>query len=217
MKQVILFGVGSALMVDVEESCQRGSIEVVAAVRNVSGPVYVSDALRLVSPMELSAVDLAYPVAVVMITPANRKLALEEAFQLGFTRMATILDPTSPLARSTQVGKGVYVNAGCVIGGGSTIGDLVVINRGANIGHHVAIEQYATIGPGAVIAGAARVGRGTFVGAGAVVLPEVEVGDNAVVGAGAVVTRTVAANTMVAGNPARVIKSDISGYRGHSV
>jgi sugar O-acyltransferase (sialic acid O-acetyltransferase NeuD family) len=217
MKQIVLFGVGSALMVDVEESCRRSSIDVVAAVRNMDGPVYVSDALRLVTPAELTKVDLAYPVALVMMTPANRKLALEEAFQLGFTRLATIVDPTSPLALSTRVGEGVYVNAGCVIGGGGTIGDLVVINRGANIGHHVAIGQYATIGPGAVIAGAARVGRGAFIGAGAVVLPEVEVGDNAVVGAGAVVTRSVASNTMVVGNPARVIKSEIAGYRGRPV
>jgi len=45
-----------------------------------------------------------------------------------------------------------------------------------------------------------------WLGGGAIVLPGVRIGRNAVVGAGAVVTRDVAANTVVAGNPARVIR-----------
>ncbi len=38
-------------------------------------------------------------------------------------------------------------------------------------------------------------------------LPGVTIGDNVVVGAGAVVTKDVPSNVMVAGNPARVIKT----------
>jgi maltose O-acetyltransferase len=45
-----------------------------------------------------------------------------------------------------------------------------------------------------------------WIGGGAIVLPGVRIGRNAVVGAGAVVSRDVPANTVVAGNPARVIR-----------
>jgi maltose O-acetyltransferase len=48
---------------------------------------------------------------------------------------------------------------------------------------------------------------GVWIGGGALILPGVTVGENAVVGAGAVVTRDVAANTVVVGNPARVVRS----------
>lgn len=44
------------------------------------------------------------------------------------------------------------------------------------------------------------------IGSGAVILPGVTVGEGAIVGAGAVVTRDVPARTIVAGNPARVVR-----------
>lgn len=54
-----------------------------------------------------------------------------------------------------------------------------------------------------------RIGRNCFVGGHSLVLPGVEIGDNSVVGAGSVVTKSVPPRTLVAGNPARVIRSDI--------
>ncbi|MCH5330753.1 MAG: galactoside O-acetyltransferase, partial [Alistipes sp.] len=48
--------------------------------------------------------------------------------------------------------------------------------------------------------------RGCWIGAGSTILPGVTVGENAVVGAGSVVTKDVEDNTVVAGNPARLIK-----------
>ena len=52
-----------------------------------------------------------------------------------------------------------------------------------------------------------RVCRGASIGSGATILSNVEIGENAIVGAGSVVTRNVPANTIVAGNPARVLRS----------
>src|SRR5580692_11427615 len=51
-----------------------------------------------------------------------------------------------------------------------------------------------------------RIGHDVWIGHGAIVLPGRSVGTGAVVAAGAVVTKDVAAYTIVAGNPARVIK-----------
>ena len=48
--------------------------------------------------------------------------------------------------------------------------------------------------------------RGASIGSGATILCGVEIGENAVVGAGSVVTRSVPAGTIVAGNPARVLR-----------
>ncbi|MDE5625758.1 MAG: acyltransferase [Muribaculaceae bacterium] len=52
-----------------------------------------------------------------------------------------------------------------------------------------------------------RICRGAWIGAGATILPGVTIGENAVVGAASVVTRDVAPNTIVAGNPAKLLRS----------
>lgn len=51
-----------------------------------------------------------------------------------------------------------------------------------------------------------RICRKAWIGAGATILPGVTVGENAVVGAGSVVTRDVPPMTIVAGNPAKIIR-----------
>ena len=51
------------------------------------------------------------------------------------------------------------------------------------------------------------VGRGATIGSGAVVLCGLTIGEEAVVGAGAMVTRDVPAGAVVAGNPARVLRT----------
>ncbi|KAB0678888.1 acyltransferase [Aureimonas leprariae] len=53
------------------------------------------------------------------------------------------------------------------------------------------------------------IGRRCFIGARSMILPGVTVGDECVVGSGSVVTKDVPPRSVVAGNPARVIRSDI--------
>ena len=108
--------------------------------------------------------------------------------------------------RNITIGENVFINACCHFQdhGGVTIGD------GCQIGHNVV---FATLNHG--LAPGDRVhtypapitlGRNAWVGSNATILQGVTIGDNAVVAAGAVVTRDVAANTVVAGVPAKVIK-----------
>jgi sugar O-acyltransferase (sialic acid O-acetyltransferase NeuD family) len=205
-RRLVIYGAGAPLAIDAEESCLRLGIEIAAAIRNLQGASYVSAKVRLLEadaiPDELKALGIVLP----MFTPTHRQSALEDARRRGFTMTETVVDPTSAVASSTRLGAGVYVNAGCTIGGGGEIGDFVLINRAASIGHHARLEDFVSIGPGAVLAGSIRVGRGAVIGAGAVILPQIEIGAGATVGAGAVVTRSVPAGALAVGNPARVTR-----------
>ncbi len=48
--------------------------------------------------------------------------------------------------------------------------------------------------------------KGASIGSGATILSNVRIGENAIIGAGSVVTRDVPPNSIVAGNPARVLR-----------
>jgi maltose O-acetyltransferase len=52
-----------------------------------------------------------------------------------------------------------------------------------------------------------HIGDNVWIGRSAIILPGVTIGDNAVVAAGAVVTKDVPDATLVAGNPARVVRT----------
>lgn len=110
----------------------------------------------------------------------------------------------------TQIhtGKNVFINFNCIIL------DCAQVEIGDNtlIGPHVQI--YTATHPlppqkrleGLESARQIRIGKNVWLGGGCIILPGIWIGDNAVVAAGAVVTKDVAAGTVVAGSPAKVIR-----------
>ena len=123
------------------------------------------------------------------------------------------------ILQGARVGADCNVCDGVFIEGGATVGDRVTIKCGVQLWDGVTIEDDVFIGPNATftnnpfprsrawLAVNARtvVRRGASIGANATILPNLEIGAGAMIGAGAVVTRSVPANAIVAGNPARII------------
>ncbi|EHD0094530.1 acyltransferase [Vibrio vulnificus] len=89
-----------------------------------------------------------------------------------------------------------------------TLGDNVYISVNASfICHDGSTLIFRDKVPNLEIAGEIVVGNNVFIGAHSIILPNIHIGDNCIVAAGSVVTKDVPPNTVVAGNPARVIKS----------
>lgn len=110
--------------------------------------------------------------------------------------------------KNTYLGDDVFLNYMCVILDNNEvrIGDHVMIGPAVQIytaAHDLLAE---TRNQGWETAKPIVIEDHVWIGGGAILLPGVRVGRNAVVGAGAVVTRSVSANTVVAGNPAKVIR-----------
>lgn len=89
--------------------------------------------------------------------------------------------------------------------------------QGIHIGKHSLVASHATIlshdhckrvGDSPYLADV-RIGERCFIAVGAIILPGVTIGDEVIVGAGAVVTKDVPSNVIVAGNPAKIIRSGI--------
>ena len=108
----------------------------------------------------------------------------------------------------TRVGLNVFINQNCTFYdlGGLDIGDDVLIGPNVSImttGHPIEPSRRR----GATTAKPIVIGRNVWIGAGAIIVGGVTVGENSVVAAGSVVTKDVPPNTLVGGNPARVIRS----------
>jgi acetyltransferase-like isoleucine patch superfamily enzyme len=107
-----------------------------------------------------------------------------------------------------QVGRNVFVNQNCTFYdlGGLDIADDVLIGPNVSLittGHPVEPSQRRA----AVIAKPIVIGKNVWIATGAIVIGGVTIGENSVVAAGSVVTKNVPPNTIVGGNPAKVIRS----------
>lgn len=87
------------------------------------------------------------------------------------------------------------------------IGRHFIGNLNCTIGHDVAIGDFVTIAPLVAVSGNVSIGNGVEIGTGACIREGVRIGDGAMIGMGAVVVKDVEPNTVVVGNPAKVIKA----------
>lgn len=205
MSDIVLFAVGSRICIDVVESCRRNGQSIAAAVRNLPGDVYMGADILLLEAADVPAEIAVLPFLLPLFDPKNRRTALASAQAHGLRTPAQLVDRSSVVADTCRIGDGAYVNAGCVIGGGTMLDQFVFCNRGANIGHHCRIGAFASIGPGAILAGLVEIGADCMIGAGAILLPQVKIGAGALIAPGAVVNRNVPAGGFAAGNPARIL------------
>jgi acetyltransferase-like isoleucine patch superfamily enzyme len=107
-----------------------------------------------------------------------------------------------------RVGRNVFINQNCTFYdlGGLDIADDVMIGPNVSLitaGHPLEPSQRRAVTTGKPIA----IQRNVWIAAGAIVIGGVTVGENSVVAAGSVVTKNVPPNSLVGGNPARVIRS----------
>jgi acetyltransferase-like isoleucine patch superfamily enzyme len=108
----------------------------------------------------------------------------------------------------TRIGHNVFVNQNCTFYdlGGLDIADDVMIGPNVSLitsGHPLEPSRRRDF----TIAKPIVIERNVWIAAGATIIGGVTVGENSVVAAGAVVTKNVPPNTLVGGNPAKVIRS----------
>lgn len=116
----------------------------------------------------------------------------------------TVVQPSRVrIGSRCAINGGVYILGRC----GIRIGDGVVLSARCML-----ID--ASLDPGSFAGGNVRtysdaaivIGNEAWIGAGAIVLPGVTIGTRSIVAAGSVVTRDVPAYSIVAGNPARILR-----------
>lgn len=119
-----------------------------------------------------------------------------------------------------QIGKNVNICSHCFIENDVKIGNNVTIKCGVQVWDGIELEDNVMIGANVTFTNdlypraknrdwkllPTKVCKGATVGAGATLLPGITIGENSIIGAGSVVTKSVPANEVWVGNPAKCIK-----------
>jgi len=127
------------------------------------------------------------------------------------------IDDGSKIGAFVEIQKGVVIGKNCKISSHSFLCEGVHIEDNVFIGHGVMFTNdlfpRATNSDGSLQTETdwkvieTHIKKGASIGSNATILCGITIGENALIGAGAVVTKDVSPNTIVAGNPARVIKT----------
>jgi len=127
------------------------------------------------------------------------------------------IDDNSKIGAFVEIQKGVTIGKNCKISSHSFICEGVHIEDNVFIGHGVMFTN--DLFPRATNADGSQqtevdwkvvetlVKKGASIGSNATILCGITIGENALIGAGSVVTKNVPPNTIVAGVPAKIIKS----------
>ena len=89
----------------------------------------------------------------------------------------------------------------------------IIVNPQAKIGENCRIHVGVNIG--AHHDKAPRIGNNVYIGPGAIIFGDIEIADNVSIGANATVNKSVfEPNSVVAGTPAKVVKTDVESWNG---
>ncbi len=114
------------------------------------------------------------------------------------------------IQKNAKIGNRCKISSHTFICEGVTIEDNVFIGHGVTFTND--IYPRATAADGSLQTEkdwhveTTLIKQGASIGSGATILPNLTIGENAIVGAGSVVTKDVAAHSIVAGNPAKLIR-----------
>ncbi len=123
-------------------------------------------------------------------------------------KLSNLVAPDVRTESVLQIDQGYIIQKHTVITCDVKIGRSSCINFSSVLHHDVNIGDYCFIAANTTICGNVVINNSTYIGAGSIIRDEIKIGSNCIIGMGSVVTSDVPDNSVVYGNPAKVIRSN---------
>jgi sugar O-acyltransferase (sialic acid O-acetyltransferase NeuD family) len=207
MRDLIILGTGvhALEMVEIVERVNRESatwnlLGLIGADEKLVGQV-LNGAPVLGTPDDLGK----YPRAVWVPNLVDLK-ALGD---MPVERMVSLVDPSTFISRTAVIGRGCVFYPNCFVGLNARVDDLVFVMTGSVINHDDRIGSWTAITTGVKLAGSVTVEEGCYLGQGCNVRQLLTIGRQSMIGMGAVVVKDVEPYSVMAGNPARKMRTNL--------
>lgn len=126
---------------------------------------------------------------------------------LPLERFEKIIHPTASVSKMSSLGFGTVIFQNVTITSNAQVGPHVIVLPGTVISHDVVVGDYSCIAGCACISGGVKVGMSCYLGANCSIIGGIEIGDCSLIGMGSVVLENVPPNSVVVGNPARILRT----------
>ena len=140
----------------------------------------------------------------------NPKRTLERLYSLNIPndRFLNVIDHTAVIPYDyCKLGNGIFIAPLVQLSATATIGNHCSLFGNSFVGHDTVVGEFCHIATNAVVGAKTKIGKGVHIGINSCIRENVEIGDYSIIGMGAVVIKDVPPNTIVVGNPAKVLKS----------
>ena len=129
------------------------------------------------------------------------------SLNIPIERFATLIHPTAIVPKGLcSIGHGVMMAPLSQLSPDTTVSDNCILLPNSFLGHDSFMDQFSHIATNGVIGANVHLGKAVHIGSNATLREKITIGDFSLVGAGSMVLEDVPDNSVVVGNPARILR-----------
>ena len=151
--------------------------------------------------------DYYFFVAYVGMQNEEKTYNKVKSLEIPQDRLADLIHPTAHVPKGfCSIGKGCLLAPLAQLSTDTFLSDNCIVLPNAFVGHDSFLDEFSHIATNGVIGSNVRIGKAVHIGSNATIREYVRIGDFSLVGAGSVVLNNVDSNSIVVGNPAKLLR-----------